>query len=1155
MAYCAPKQLSACLPQIVPRLVDTLTDTHPKVMAGAKAALEHIGSVIRNPEISALVPLLLSALGDPNQHTRASLEALLQTAFVHSVDAPSLALIIPVLHRGLRERSTDTKKKAAQIVGNMGSLISDHKDVLPYLPLLVPELKSVLVDPIPEVRAIAAKALGTLIQGLGEEQFPDLVPWLLELLKSEISSVERSGAAQGLSEVISAVGIHRFDALLPDILSNMSNPKASVREGYLGLFVFLPRVLGQQLQPHIARILPYVLNGLADESDAVRESALRTGRALVDNYARSSLELLLPALEEGLFNDYWRIRHSSVQLLGDLLFRIAGTSGKAMMEGADSDDEGVSTDSHGVAIREALGLDRRNKVLSSLYMMRSDVQSSVRQAAVHVWKTVVSNTPRTLREILPVLMETVIDCLASNSADKRQVAGRALGELVRKLGDRVLPDIIPILQNGLEAEEGHTRQGVCVGLGEVMASAGRERLTDYLDDFILTIRRAVCDSDPHVRQAAAQTFNVLHRVMGPTAVTEIVPSLLEALEDPHTSAHALDGLRNILAVKGQFVLPFLLPKLTTPPINAFQANALRALADVAGPVLHAHLSILPGLIDSMASPDKETATAVTEATHALVLAVPPDQVHAVISELIKALNDQQTHMRLGACALLISLLEHSKSDFEPHAANILQPVIRLFNDADVNIRNSAWGALDALTKVVKKEELAAHITLVREAIRNTMEYDRRKNKFALLPGFCVPKGVGPLVPMFLHGLMFGSPEMREQAALGLGEIIDYTSAEVLKAYVIQITGPLIRIIGDRFPWQVKAAILHTLSLLISKGGVMLKPFLPQLQTTFVKSLHDPTKVVRGRAAVALGKLMSLNARVDALVTELVNGVKSTEGGVQEAMLRALRGVLMHSGPSVSPPVLATIPPATISLLDDNEEATRQGAAWTLGVWADFAKEEDASSLLSQQLLQDDPSRAWPHRHGLCLALAALLKHAPARSEGLLKQTVTTLKRFVEDDKVPILEAGAEACGYLAIFAASTQRDPLLAEMLKHLSALSMHAITDVRRAALRTLRRVGKKSGQGLEKHYGLVVPNLITCIKERNIPVRSAAERALYYVFQVKTKGMELVTEYSKKLDGESSRALMECGRRVLTKMTDVDTEASADELDQSEDQSNSGA
>jgi hypothetical protein len=60
---------------------------------------------------------------------------------------------------------------------------------------------------------------------------------------------------------------------------------------------------------------------------------------------------------------------------------------------------------------------------------------------------------------------------------------------------------------------------------------------------------------------------------------------------------------------------------------------------------------------------------------------------------------------------------------------------------------------------------------------------------------------------------------------------------------VQITGPLIRIIGDRFASGVKAAILGTMSALLGKAGPALKPFLPQLQTTFLKCLTDP---VRGR---------------------------------------------------------------------------------------------------------------------------------------------------------------------------------------------------------------------------------------------------------------------------------------------------------------------
>lgn len=612
-----------------------------------------------------------------------------------------------------------------------------------------------LLDPIPEVRTVAARALGSLIRGMGEDSFRDLVPWLLETLKSENSSVERSGGAQGLSEVLAALGTAYFERLLPDIITNCKNPRPHVRDGYITLFKYLPGAIGPSFENHLQRVLPAILDGLADENEVVRDAAMSAGRVFVDSFAKTSLPLLLPAIEEGIFNDSWRIRQSSVELLGDLLFKVAGTSGKVQLQGG-SDDEGASTEAHGRAIIEVLGREKRNEVLAAVYMVRSDVSLSVRQAALHVWKTVVVNTPRTLKEIMPLLMRTLIASLASASVERRQVAGRSLGELVRKLGERVLPSIIPILRKGLEDENWVTRQGVCMGLSEVIASAGRHQLSAHMSELIPAVRIALCDSSPEVQEAAGQAFSALYKNAGMSVVDEIVPALLKGLEAEGDSASALGGLKQILSVRTAVVLPHVLPKLVKPPMTAFNAHALGALAEVAGAGLANHLgTILPSLVEGMGAPsDEELSSATSKAAQTVALSVDADGLDNLMSEIVRLLGDPQAAVRRGACTLLAFFAKNTKLDLEDHTDSLLSTLIVMLTDPDEATVRAAWEALGAVTGTIPKESMPTYIKVVRDAVDSARTVERRKLKGKggpiLVPGFCLPKALMPVLQIFLQ---------------------------------------------------------------------------------------------------------------------------------------------------------------------------------------------------------------------------------------------------------------------------------------------------------------------------------------------------------------------------------------------------------------------
>ncbi|XP_067931600.1 stalled ribosome sensor GCN1-like [Watersipora subatra] len=1136
MAFCAPKQLSACLPQIVPELVDVLADSHDKVRNAGATALQHIGEVIKNPEIQSIVPVMLNALKNPSQHTTSCLQALLNTQFVHFIDAPSLALIMPVVTRAIEDRSTETRKMACQIIGNMYSL-TDQKDLSPYLPNIMPGLKKSLVDPVPEVRSMSARALGAMVRGIGEQGFDDLLPWLMKTLTSDGNTVNRSGAAQGLSEVIGALGVVKLAQYVDEIITTAARPDIPpyVRDGYIMMFIYLPSVFEKDFSAYIGPILPTILKALADECEYVRDTALRAGQKIINMFADTSIELVLPELEYGLFDENWRIRLSSVQLLGDLLYKLSGVSGKMSTETAH-DDDNFGTEISQQMVINSLGPERRNRVLSGLYMGRSDTALHVRQASLHVWKVIVSNTPKTLRDILPTLFSLLLASLASTSYDKREVAARTLGDVVKKLGERVLPEILPILRAGLSDADADKRQGVCIGLNEIMKSTSRDHVIGYSDSLIPTVCKALSDTNGSVREAAAKTFDSLHSNVGTRVLEEILPDLLEKLNDELMQEYALDGMQQVMAIKSHAVLPYLVPKLIHPPVNT---KALSLLASVAGQALDRELyKILQAMSGSLANkigtPDMEEELRYCAA---VVLSAQSDAgIKTVIEESLRLFSNKDPRIQAASALVLNVFCKDTKVEYDDYLSQLFRATIGLFASDQLDVLTAGWECVNSIVTRLDANKRMMQVPTVKQALRYAVGDLKGSD---LLPGLCLPKkGITCILPVFREGLLNGAPEMKETAAIGLSDAIKVASPDALKPSVVHVTGPLIRVLGDRYGPTVRVAMVNTIIILLIKCGPMLKPFLPQLQTTFVKALNDPSRSVRLKAAEAIAQLIVIHMRVDPVFTEINNGIKNyaDDVAVRETFLYALRMCVKEGGAKMGTAIRQEITKTLTALLSVSEDAIRTGSAAALGALIGcLPKEEKTDVILSQILDKNDPS--WMVLHARSVALFVALsecRDALLEEDVHRENVISTLLAFCGSDKVPICQFGLRGVAMLikGDLESAVTLDKRLIIAVKSGMKSDSNDVKQLVGYAIELVSRVANHACGGLdESDMKVWIPVLITGAKEKNSAVKAASEYALITLLQLRQSEATYL-KFLPIIDGPKGDALADTYNKGLKKL-----------------------
>merc|ERR1719201_2298608 len=197
-----------------------MNDVKKEVKEKATAAAINVSQCSGNKDLEKFTDTIVKAQVKP-ETVPECVEELAGCIFVQNVEAPALALIAPVLVRGLNDRSEATKRRCCVIVDNMCKLIDDPREGSP----LMAEVRSLVykcTESIsdPDAREMSVKANnsiskiavsgpfveqdfktfaakeGIAVEGLSDEQITYCSKAAFQLVKAKKAS--KAGAAYGI---------------------------------------------------------------------------------------------------------------------------------------------------------------------------------------------------------------------------------------------------------------------------------------------------------------------------------------------------------------------------------------------------------------------------------------------------------------------------------------------------------------------------------------------------------------------------------------------------------------------------------------------------------------------------------------------------------------------------------------------------------------------------------------------------------------------------------------------------------------------------------------------------------------------------------------------------------------------------------------------
>jgi elongation factor 3 len=249
MAQKMPESVGCALVNLAMPVAELTCDIKKDVSEAAVECMSAVCNCTGNKDLQPFLPSVVTA-AKSIMDTHACVKALAGCIFVQNVQTPALACMLPVLSRGLKDKSEEVQRMCCMIVDNMCKVVEDPAEVLPVMPWLKPLVEGA-VEKIsdPEARGVAEKAFQTLqkaagggataVQSMAQE---DILKMLKASEKQEALSDDMCMHVSGLAAMAAKMKcfdaqawkeigiIEPYSSLMEDIRINLQEASKPVEE-------------------------------------------------------------------------------------------------------------------------------------------------------------------------------------------------------------------------------------------------------------------------------------------------------------------------------------------------------------------------------------------------------------------------------------------------------------------------------------------------------------------------------------------------------------------------------------------------------------------------------------------------------------------------------------------------------------------------------------------------------------------------------------------------------------------------------------------------------------------------------------------------------------------------------------------------------------